>query len=237
MAIYKNTPPIVTNGLVLHLDAGSRKSYVSGSTTWSDLSGNNYTGSLINGPTFNAAEQGSIVFNNASSQYINHGNIVNPGTGNFTLAVWIKTTSSGFNGWIGKARATGAVGRFAIFQDSSTPGKPSCIIDYGVGGIVAVGVTSINDNKWHYITQVANRTSTMTIYVDGRPENSISISAGSAVNLNLSDSFYLATYPNAAGTPANFANGSIASAQYYNRALSATEVAQNYNALKSRFGY
>ena len=227
-------PPIVTNGLVLHLDAGSRQSYVSGSTTWSDLSGNNYTGSLINTPTFNAAEQGSVVFNGGS--YSNHGNIINPGTSNFTLAVWVKTSTTFLAGFIGKTRAAGLAGRFAIFHDNTTPGKAVCIIDYSGAGISLTGSTTINDNTWHHITQVANRTSTMILYVDGKPENSINISAGSAVNLNLSDPFYLATYPNAAGTPASFLNGSIASAQYYNRALSDTEVAQNYNALKSRFG-
>jgi hypothetical protein len=226
---------IVTSGLVMYLDAGNRKSYAGSGTTWSDLSGNNYTGSLINTPTFTTAEQGSFIFN-GSSQYVNHGNIANPGTGSFTLAVWIKTGSTSLIGWIGKTRAAGLAGRFAIFQDSSAPGKPACIIDYSGIGVSIIGPTTINDNKWHYITQVANRTSTMILYVDGKPDNSINIAAGSAVNLNLSNSFYLATYPNASGTPANFAIGSIANAQYYNRALSPQEVAQNYNATKTRFG-
>ena len=53
MAIYKNSPPIVTNGLVLHLDAANPKSYISGSTTWKDISGTGKSGSLYknNGAT------------------------------------------------------------------------------------------------------------------------------------------------------------------------------------------
>ena len=52
---------IVTNGLVLALDAANPKSYVSGSTTWRDLSGNNNSGSLVNGPTYSSDSGGSIV--------------------------------------------------------------------------------------------------------------------------------------------------------------------------------
>ena len=56
------SPRIVTDGLVLHLDAGNRRSYVSGSTIWTDLVNNSRTGSLVNGPTFDSSNQGSIVF-------------------------------------------------------------------------------------------------------------------------------------------------------------------------------
>ena len=65
---YINTPPVVTNGLILHLDAGNRLSYTSGSTVWNDLSGNNNSGSLTNGPTFNSANQGSIVFDGSNDR-------------------------------------------------------------------------------------------------------------------------------------------------------------------------
>ena len=53
---------IVTNGLVLALDAANRRSYISGSFVWNDISGNRNSGSLINGPTFDSANGGSIVF-------------------------------------------------------------------------------------------------------------------------------------------------------------------------------
>jgi hypothetical protein len=51
---------IVTNGLVLYLDAANYLSYTSGSTVWRDLSSSNLSGSLINGPTFNSANGGYI---------------------------------------------------------------------------------------------------------------------------------------------------------------------------------
>ena len=61
MSTVQNTK-IVTDGLVLCLDAANTKSYVSGSTTWNDISRSGFSGTLINGPTFNGNNGGSIVF-------------------------------------------------------------------------------------------------------------------------------------------------------------------------------
>jgi hypothetical protein len=99
------TPPIVTNGLVLHLDAGSRQSYVSGSTTWIDLSGNGNNGTLtgstapVTPPIFNSNNQGTIVFNGVSS-YVDCGTS-NSTTfpGDLTVNCWVfPTGSTGGNG-------------------------------------------------------------------------------------------------------------------------------------------
>jgi hypothetical protein len=68
MAIYKNTPPIVTNGLLIALDAANPMSYTSGSTIWRDISGNNISGSLVNGPTFSSIYGGSIIFDGVNDR-------------------------------------------------------------------------------------------------------------------------------------------------------------------------
>jgi hypothetical protein len=60
------------SSLVLELDAADRNSYVSGSTTWFDLSGNSNSGSLVNGPTFDSANGGSIVFD-GTNDFVNLG--------------------------------------------------------------------------------------------------------------------------------------------------------------------
>jgi hypothetical protein len=59
---FNYSPKIVTDGLVLYLDAANTKSYVSGSTVWNDLSRSGYNGTLTNGPTFNISNGGSISF-------------------------------------------------------------------------------------------------------------------------------------------------------------------------------
>jgi hypothetical protein len=69
MAVFKNSSPIVTDGLVLYLDAGNVKSYPTTGTTWTDLVGVN-NGVLTNGPTFNPSNGGSIVFD-GTNDYVN----------------------------------------------------------------------------------------------------------------------------------------------------------------------
>ena len=73
---------IVTNGLVLYLDAANYQSYISGSTTWYDLSGNNNSGSLVNGPTYSSTNAGSIVFD-GTNDYVGLPNGLLSGTGDF----------------------------------------------------------------------------------------------------------------------------------------------------------
>ena len=71
---YSYGPSIVKSGLVLALDAANRKSYPGSGTVWSDLSGNNITGSLVNGPTYSSANGGSIVFD-GTNDYVNCGDL------------------------------------------------------------------------------------------------------------------------------------------------------------------
>lgn len=63
-------PNIVTDGLVLYLDAANTKSYPGSGTTWNDLSGNGNNGTLINGYIFNSIGNGNLVFD-GSNDYVN----------------------------------------------------------------------------------------------------------------------------------------------------------------------
>lgn len=91
---FNYSPKIVTDGLVLYLDAANTKSYVSGSTIWNDLSRNNFNGSLINTPTFNSQNSGSILFDGVD-EYVNLG-VVDIGiTRDFTISFWANITKNG----------------------------------------------------------------------------------------------------------------------------------------------
>jgi hypothetical protein len=83
---------IVTNGLVLYLDAANRISYVSGSTAWNDMSGFSNNGTLVNGPTFNTGDGGSIVFDGVND-YITLGtqNLIST---DFTINLWFNATTN-----------------------------------------------------------------------------------------------------------------------------------------------
>jgi len=94
MAIYKNTPPVVTSGLVLCLDAANRQSYVSGSTTWRDLSGNGNNGTLVNGTSFSTEIGGCMVFNGINN-YVSFDNPLDQSQLSqvWTVQAWINITT------------------------------------------------------------------------------------------------------------------------------------------------
>ena len=220
MAIYKNTPPIVTNGLVMHLDAGNRMSYTSGSTIWRDLSGNNYSGSLINGPTFNNDNQGSIVFD-GTNDYVT-GSISTLST--WSVGIWYLSTDitskAVFYPFSGTTTATGlgfggtnsanTQNRWYFFDGSTTISNAN----------MAVVI-----NRWYNL--VVTKTSTSyNLYTNG-------ILSYSTTGVNLSFTKYTL---GVRGDNQWYIKGNIANASLHNRVLSAQEISQNYNALKSRYG-
>ena len=80
---------IITNGLVLRLDAANPRSYQSGSLIWNDLSGNGNSGSLVNGPAFNTSASGVIRFDGVDD-YVSDSSIVLNSYTNFTVNIWVK---------------------------------------------------------------------------------------------------------------------------------------------------
>ena len=92
---FSYSPKVVTDGLVLYLDAANPKSYVSGSTAWNDVSRGGNNGTLTNGPTFNSANGGSIVFDGVND-YVALGNISSLILANnqFTISYWLRMTGT-----------------------------------------------------------------------------------------------------------------------------------------------
>jgi len=80
---------IVTDSLVLCLDAANPRSYPGSGTTWYDLSGNGHNGTLVNGVGFNSGERGSMIFD-GTNDYIDYGNFLDDPT-DFTVVAWQKT--------------------------------------------------------------------------------------------------------------------------------------------------
>ena len=98
-------PKTVTNGLVLAVDAADKNSYRGSGTTWTDLSGNNYNGTLTNGPTFNGGNMGSIVFDGTDdyslTTFSNSSNLINDPTTNggiISFSVWVNVISNTIGG-------------------------------------------------------------------------------------------------------------------------------------------
>jgi hypothetical protein len=224
-------PNIVTDGLVLYLDAANVKSYVSGSTIWGDLSQGGNNGALINGPTFSPANSGGIVFDGVNDYCRVSNQTFNFTTNSsFTIEVVFKRNSS----TPGTARPLYQMGsginstnaRIYFFFDDNSNG--SMALNYYVQGGIDRYVTlssQLLDINYHHSVQVINKdTLQMTGYFDGvnRGSGGITSSSTSTTNFDI------------CGVSA--CNASIAFIKIYNRALSATEVLQNYNATKTRFG-
>jgi hypothetical protein len=218
---FGNGPRIVTDGLVLALDAGDKNSYPGSGTTWFDISSNRYTGSLTNGPTFSSSNGGSIVFDGTDDVAIITGNPIVTGTGDFSLCSFVKRNTT-------DASADYICGNYGVGNNGLELYYYLNKVYFYMAGAFAVSNITINDMNWHFVCGV-RISGVAQIYFDGV------FNSNAAANVNIPG-----VNPFTLGNGFNYTsealNGNIANCSVYNRALSASEILQNYNAQKSRFG-
>ena len=219
---------IVTDGLVLHLDAANRKSYQSGSTTWNDLSGNRNNGILVNGPTFDSTNGGSMVFDGVND-YVNCGNTSSlnaiGGTTNITVSGWAYYTAYGGGGQSYSVITVKGAPWTWLLENTSNTFKFR--ITAG-GADVNIADTSTHLlNTWYNVVGTYDG-SNMRIYVNGVLKNTRAQTGTLATNAVTAK---IGTYQ---GTNYNL-TGRVSNVSIYNRTLSPEEILQNYNATKSRF--
>jgi hypothetical protein len=221
MAISRG-PKTVTSGLVLTLDAADKNSYLGSGTTWTDVSGNGNNATLTNGPTFSNTNSGNIVFDGVDD-YVDCGNNLSSAFASQSVtinsfakisSVVSKNTLISFNGtfnfFLPGNRLTTT---YQLYWDSTSGWKNGNKSDWNVGQI-------------YCFTWTISGT-TLTFYVNGVSDGSTSI-ATNFVPLSQTRIGF--------ANAGEYATGSIYNILCYNRALTATEVLQNYNATKSRFG-
>jgi hypothetical protein len=228
-------PNIITDGLVLALDAASPKSYPGSGTTWYDLSGQGNNGTLVNGPTFSSANRGIIVFN-----YQDYVNTIDPGypssgTNSFSLEIVFRipagaTWSNGGSGTaiIGRGDYAGSIG---IIR-SSTTNRVSFWVRLNGGIIFNPSISGISRDQFHHVLGTYNSSGVAKIYHNG---NFITEQIGSNVGTLDAGSYRLGGAIAFGGVSGEYGQGDISLTKIYNRELSSTEVLQNYNAIKSRF--
>jgi hypothetical protein len=216
---YQNK--IVTDGLVLCLDAGDKKSYPGSGTVWADRSGRGNNGTLTNGPTFSSANGGSIFFDGVDDK-INTS--YSPQLNDFTIIAWFKSTGGvlDYNRIVDKDYANGMwLGRNSTNANSWGGGVLENSSPYG-------RYITLADNEWHMIVSKRQGT-THTIYGDG-----VLNSASGTVSSNaLSTSTF--AFGNYSTLNTQRLNGNIAQVSIYNRALTPQEITQNFNATRGRF--
>jgi hypothetical protein len=239
------SPPIVTSGLVLNLDAGNTKSYPRSGTTWFDISGNNNHFTLFNSPFYNTS--GYFILDGVDD-YIRSTNTLNLSNTNvITVDFWLKVNlypistpidvvyehTSDFNsstgGFIHSYNDNSLGQNFEVFL--SNRGDASYNIGYWDKSLY-------NDLGWKNSVTVIDRTQASrenNLYLQGSLINAISNPAvgysGNNTNNFANANFFIGSRN---GT-SFFANMNVVSIKIYNRALTQTEIIQNYNAQKSRF--
>lgn len=228
-------PKIIRTGLVLDLDAADQNSYIGSGTSWYDSSGNNNKGTLINGPTFNSSNGGSIVFDGINDYVsIPYNSIFNPST-SVTFSVWIRLTISDAN--IRNPIELGASADelyYILWRADLSPKRWGWGLRQSNNTYVETTTTATNwsINTWYNLTVVANATAGQVyFYYNGILDSGIAYNG--TIKQNASATLSLGSDPSASR---RYWQGNIANALIYNRALTTTEVLQNYNATKSRFG-
>ena len=228
MGLAHGAGQIVMDGLVLYLDAASQRSYPGSGTTWTDLSGNGNNGTLTNGPTYSSANGGSIVFD-GTNDYV--GTDYTATFQDFTLCAFVKADNPGGKYW------ENIVDSYDI--DSSdwcrigfSDGKPSLEIDANFVRSSVTSSQSASSNQWYNIIGVRNGT-TGYLYINGVLDKQNSVT-GNVISAD-TDSQFVVGNISRPSTPNEGWNGNISQVSIYNRALSAAEIQQNYNALKSRY--
>jgi len=230
---------IVTNGLVLYLDAASRLSYVSGSTTWNDMSGFNNNGTLVNGPTFNNGDGGSIVFDGVDDRASipSNSNLNFLGTLPYSIEVWgnLEATGSGARMMVSRENSIG-VGRdgyniLLTNMNSSTvtfnAERFASNVQLGINTSLA---TSSVLNRWaHYVATYDGQFYRLFF-------NGVLVATSSLITSSITNTISTVSIANRGTGLGNFINMKMAIVRIYNISLSGNQVSQNYNATKARFG-
>jgi hypothetical protein len=221
-------PKIITNGLVLYLDAANRNSYPGSGTTWTDLSGNGNNGTLTNGPTFNATNMGSIVFD-GTNDYIYRSSFSNFNSSTYTILLWgkfVSVSSSGVLFNLGRSPSD-ANSEAQLYYNNSR------LVYWDYDGSMAFNFIqssgTLSTNVYQYLGFTKNSTNG-TFYINGYSSGT----GTAAFDANISTNDF--TIGADIRDSINYVNGNISQFLIYNRVLTASEVLQNYNATKSRFG-
>jgi hypothetical protein len=210
-------PAIVTNGLVVNLDAAFTPSYSQSGVTWYGVGQSDYTATLTNSPTFSTSDGGTFVFDGVDDFIAGNGVSGIGYSKDFTISIWLKSNGGGY-----------------VFMNSGPDGQFG-IYNYNNGTVVSAFVLSdiyytvnqtITTNVWTNIV-VTNKDQQLSIYA------SLNKGVNGGTPINVGNSGLRIGRRNR--TSELWFNGSISQLQIYNRALSEDEITQNYEAMGTRY--
>jgi hypothetical protein len=218
---------IVTNGLVLYLDAAKTTSYPGSGIIWYDISGNGNNGTLINGPTFNSANGGFIVFDGVND-FVNMSSIINP-SNNFTADIWFNSSSVSTFQCMLYIRGSSSTDYLVVtLYNSKILASKNENADSS-----KKSSTNLSSNIWYNVVVTKTSSNITSIYVNGVDETTSAV-GGEFLGANV-QGFQIANDYIFGGILIPYIGG-ISNTKLYNRVLTSAEVLQNYDAIKGRFG-
>ena len=225
-------PDIVENGLVLCLDAGNTKSYPGSGTVWTDLSRSGNNGTLTNGPTFNIANGGSVVFDGVDdyAEIPTNAAIDNALAGQFTFEMWVMPLNAGlrYGKLFGKGTFNSRINGIVSDWNAAGPLYPIGF-QYRDASNVSVGPSmgNVTFNNWYHLIITRNSSNLLSTFNNGI------VASSTSESVNLGNSTFPIRLSDNSGGERRASR--IASFRFYTKGLSASEVLQNYNATKGRF--
>ena len=221
-----HSPSIVMNGLVLALDAGNTKSYPGSGTTWTNLLGGGNNGTLTNGPTYSSANNGSIVFD-GTNDYVDIVSNASLTPTSMTLFCFLYTKNIRNEEAISSGHPSENGGEGYRFLTRRYSGgtqwqfHPSADINVVSGSV-------LSNNNWYCLAVTYQSGGNIRLYLNGVQD--AQVSATNALVYGTS----IRIGSGVGGTPV-FLQANLPVFMMYNRALTAAEVSQNFNALRGRF--
>ena len=215
-------PFSIPDGLIYHIDPANPKSYIGTGTTIYDLSGNGNTSNFTNGALYQNYQKGVVVVD-GNNDYISTPlfNLTSP----VTVSAWVKNVVVG-------GTVFGASGSGVVYGNSEyifgLNSNQNVVIQGDPGGVKTYNLPEIKFNSWINLTMTRDASNNMSVYLNGIGSTSNSQSYSNTLQMN-----QIGRYSNF--TNQYNAKGSIGEVKIYNRALSASEVLQNYNATKKRY--
>ena len=217
-------PSIITDGLVLCLDAGDGLSYPGTGATWTDLSGRGNHGTLVNGVGYN---EKSLVFDGVNDYIASFPSQLS-GIGSNTINVWFKTMITSRNGLCGTRQSSANTG-WVLTVNINAAGN---LTYFHTGGSILEVAAGITTNTWYCATSTYDVSSaTVKLYINGNQ-----IGASSSFSTIASSTFNGVIGAEDENFNTEFLSGSISQVSIYNKALTASEIQQNFNSLRGRFG-
>ena len=234
-------PSIVRDGLVLYLDAGDRNSYPGTGNTWYDLSGNGYNASLVNSPSFNNVDRGSILFNGTGdyASVLNYSSFESLNTSEVTIEIFGSITYDGTFTPLVSFYPTSRSGQASSLGFGNLTGYWSNESLVWYTGSNYLGFAYTNGHDYFQDGQlrqyvVTLKTNNYQLYVNGNKLTlNNSFRNGSQATSMLTDLFSNGMY---IAYDTSFNGSSVSKLSVYNKILSDQEIRQNYNATRGRFG-